>query len=283
MGITELKNRLSPAPVIGFTGSWRAVEWQPDLFKPQRFVVGVVVESATSGERAFRLMDKANRIECFFSPEPVLNEFAWLMANTRRTLAAGGTLFSHNLTLSDGLFVQGTSIEDTAEELFNEIVSAAVPMPQNGRSDAIGPDTDEVRKDVASELKRIMRLAYESVAREQGETLSNHHLDVTLAPTRGAGSVISACYRTTGTIETKLLRAARDINAYATAQHRDARAIFIQMPDHDARLTTKERADIERTTGEEAWKLECGGFAVSRHTTAQRLAQEIRDWAIPLL
>lgn len=282
MSLSDLKQRVSPAPDIGFSGIWHAIEWQPDLFKPQRFVVGILVQDSQQ-RRAVRLMESSNRIDCFFRPDPIAAEFRWLMSNARRTLASDGTLFGHNLCLSDGLLITGDSLETTADSLFDEMVSAAAPIMEGPRSEEVGPNTEEVRRIVSSELKRIFGLNYEQVAREQGQILSEHHLDVTLAPRNGAGSVISACYRTSNTIETKLLRAARDINAYASSIGNPSKAIFMQMPGADAPLNAKERAEIERLTGEESWKLERAGFIVPRHEDSLVLALEIREWAEPLL
>lgn len=281
MTLAELKRRTSPPPATGFSGFWRAIEWQPDVFKPQKFVVGVCIE--TSETRATKLMEKPNRLECFFRPAAIGREFSWLMAQAKRSLARGDQALSPNISLSDGLFIQGETIEQKLSDLFDEYVLAAAPLNETGRAETVGPDTDDVRKTVSAALKRIMGLQYEQIARENGETLDMHHLDVTLAPTHGAASVISACYRSRSTIETHLLRTANDINAYASACHRQKKAMFIQMPDLQAPLSAKERSDIERLTGEESWKLECAGFTVPRHDAANLLARDIKEWATPLL
>lgn len=281
MTLAELKQRTSERPVHGFSGLWHTIEWQPDLFTPQKFVVGVMIETST--ERGAKLMDGLHRLECFFKPATIAQEFNWLMASARRALAENGTPLSPNLTISEGLFIQGASLQEKLDKLFDEIVVAARPIQEGQRSESVGPDTETVRKTVADELKRIMGLRYEQVAREKGETLSNHHLDVPLAPTRGAASIISACYRSITSIETRLLRASNDINAYAAAMKKPQKAIFMQVPDAMAPLSAKERRDIERLTGEESWKLECAGFSVPRHERVIDLAKEIDQWATPLI
>ncbi len=282
MTIAKLKKRVAAPPQHDFSGLWRTIEWQPDLFNPQKFIVGIALESS-EGETAFRLMEKAGRFECFFRPEPMAQEFNWLLSTARRDIAAGKPISCHNLSLSDGLFINGTSIDAVAAELFEEIVIAARPTPENSKAEEIGPDTSSVRRSVNDELKRIMSLDFERVSREHGHTLSNHHLDVTLAPTGGCGSVISTCYRTPASIEIHLLRAAQDISAYATAQNCPSKAIFLRVPDQNAPLNARERRAIETLTGEACWKLECAGFKAPRHEVAATLATEIRDWAMPLL
>jgi hypothetical protein len=282
MNYEKLKERTAPAPMMAFSGTWRAIEWQPDLFKPQRFVVGVLIETDEQ-QRALRLMDAPGRIECFFRPAPVVQDFSWLMSNNRRTLNADGALFGHNLSLSDPMFVQGADLQATADELFDDLVVAATPVPDAARPETVGPDTEAVRRYVSDALKRIFVLDYAMLVREEGAILSNHHLDVTLAPPQGAGSVISACYRSENTIITKLLRTANDINAYAATQRLGHKALFIQVPGADAPLTAKERKAIEQLTGEEAWKLECAGFSAPRHDRSEALIGGIRDWMQPLV
>lgn len=114
-----------------FIGHWREVYWQPDLFVAQRFTVGVVVESS-DGERAFQLMEKAGRIECFFSPLPVQRTFAGMMAMMRQYLAApdGAIPPSPHFSLSEPSFIRGESAQALADRLFVENVPAAKPRSQ---------------------------------------------------------------------------------------------------------------------------------------------------------
>lgn len=285
MSLAELKQRTIAPPQAGFTGLWRTIEWQPDLFSPQRFIVGITVESPSTDARSFRLMDQPTRLDCFFRPWPITQDFNWALAAARRALTSksNAPIPCHNITLSDGLFISGESLESTAETLFNEMVLAARPWNDSGPADAVGPDTDVVRKEVNALLKRMVGLDFERIVREKGETLSEHFFDVTLAPDHGAGSVVSACFKSPTSIELHLLRAAQDTSAYATAQHRDSKAIFVRMPSTDARLSPKDRAAIEKLTGEACWKLECAGFRAPRHDSNDAIACEIRDWATPLL
>lgn len=268
-----------------FTGTWRVVQWQPDLFGPQRFVVGVLVESS-AGDRAYRIMDRPERIECFFRPRPIRREFAALMALLRNSLAEprdGDVLLpSPNFSFSEPCFVRGDSAQTIANRIFGDMVTAADPLPDEDDRE-IGPNTEETRKQVTRFLKQMSDLAFERIVREQGQTLSEHYLDVTLAPDRGAGSVVSACYRSLTSIELKLLRAANDINAYASAQKRERKAIFLLEPDDDAPISPKERRAMDNLIGNELWKLEQAGFDTPRNTDFGGVARDIHDWAIPLL
>lgn len=284
MNLTALRQHAVTLPrQDAFTGTWRVLQWQPDLFSPQRFAVGVVVESSDGG-RAFRLMDKPGRIECFFSPSPIKQAFVALMAMVRNQLAESGPLLlpSPNVIMSEPYFVRGESADAVAQRLFIENVPAARPRTDAPETTSFGPDTDETRREVSVFLKQMTDMAFERIVRENGETLSDHFLDVTLAPDHGAGSVISVCYAKP-TIELKILRAAHDISAYASAQKRNSKAIFMLEPTDEIRIPAKERREMDQMIGNECWKLEQSGFATPRNTRIYDMAKDIRDWAIPLL
>lgn len=267
-----------------FTGHWRVIHWQPDLFVSQLFAVGVIVESA-DGERAFELMEKAGRIECFFDPLPIRQSFAGMMALLRSHLAEAGDelLPSPHFSFGAPCFVRGESAHALAKRLFAENIPAARPRNDRESKEALGPDTDETRSAVAGFLKQMTNMAYERIVREGGQVLSDHYLDVTLAPDHGAGSVISVCYKALPTIEMKMLRAAQDINAYAASQKRAHKALFLLEPADDVPMPPKERKAINNLIGNECWKLEQAGFATPRNTHIPAMARDIKDWATPLL
>jgi hypothetical protein len=285
MNLTSLRELAIKTPrQDGFVGHWRIIEWQPNLFVPQRFAVGVCVESTSQG-RDFRLMEKPGRLECFFHPQPIRRDFSSLMAMLRAWLAEPETDSppSPHLILGEPCFIRGESAQTLVERLFADNIMAAKPRNERETSDEIGPDTDSARASLSSFLKQLTGLQYDRIVRENGQTLSDHYLDVTLAPDHGAGSVISVCYKSAQTIEMKMLRAANDINAYATSQNRQKKALFLLEPDESAALTARDRATIDRLIGNECWKLEQAGFATPRNTRIRAMAQDIKDWATPLL
>lgn len=180
-------------------------------------------------------------------------------------------------------FVRGKSAHALAQRLFDENIPAARPRNDRENKEALGPDTDETRAALSGFLKQMTNMAYERIVREGGQVLSEHYLDVTLAPDNGAGSVISVCYKSQPTIEMKILRAAQDINAYATSQKRTHKALFLLEPADDAPMPVKERKAIDDLIGNECWKLEQAGFATPRNTRIPEMARDIKDWATPLL
>lgn len=286
MNLSSLRQHAVSIPrQDAFVGTWQPVFWQPDLFSPQRFVIGTIARSS-SGEVAFRIMDSPGRIECFFRPRAIKREFAALTAMLKQAVLRGGDpliLGSPNFSIGDACFARGESSQAVADSAFADSVTAARSMPDDKDDQSVGPNTEETRRTVNNFLKTLLGLRFSEVVREEGQTLSEHYLDVSLAPNNGAGSIISACFKSVFTVEMKILRAASDINAYASAQHRDKKALFILEPGPDAKLPPKERKEIADMIGSECWKLEQAGFSTPCQTDAYRLAGDIKEWSAPML
>lgn len=275
-------------PSEAFTGTWSALVWQPDLTKVQSYVVGVVV--LNERQRAWRVMTETGRLDCFFRPRTITQDFNWLTSTIRtalqRTEPGAALLFPvANITATPPRFVRGESAESVAEQLFIELVPAAADEVSRKPMRAL-LDTQKVRSLVHAELKRIANLDYENIVRESSEIIhdrGDHSFDVDLVTVRGVGSVVSVDYQSLASIERHLLRAAQDTQAYCSARKKQARGIFIYDPKDRPEMTVKERKQIRDFVTEECWKLECQGFRVASRETTSDLATEVQEWAAPLL
>ncbi len=52
-------------PKPGFSGWWSYIEFQPDIFSPQRFPIGVVVQ-ADDERLYFKLLDDFKKFDCVY-------------------------------------------------------------------------------------------------------------------------------------------------------------------------------------------------------------------------
>jgi hypothetical protein len=270
-----------------FAGHWSAILWQPDITGVQTFAIGVVVIG--EGKPAYRLMDEPGRLACFYQPQAMTKDFAWLLSVTRSTLAehdAGAplTLPIFNLSLTPPRYVSGESAQAIADHLFAELVPAAQTEGKQ-RKTRENLDTPSLRTLVHRELKRIANLDYEHIVREKNEVIhdrGDHLFDVDIVTAKGVGSVISADYQAQVSIERNLLRAAQDVGSYGKVREKDSRGIFIYAPDR-IQLPTKQRRDLEDYLLSECWKLEAAGFQVATNLHPEPLAQDVFEWATPLL
>lgn len=293
--IPHLMSVATTTPSPAFTGVWSTVELQPDIFVPQRFTVGVIVQRP--GERLhFKLLDDIKKFDCIYQhrfPQRSLRE---LLAFAERTLRAAVkdvtpvaeiAFQTNSLFVTPHQFTSGDEIEATVERLYAELlVMAASPQKNTRVFESI--DTLQARSLVNRELKRIAQMDYERIVApsENGIFIDdkgvNHFLDLNLQTQIGCGSVISAVYKTTQTIELNLLKSSRDLTTYARIKKIESVGLFILLPDSDL-LDAKDRSRIDATLREHEWKLERDGFRVVSFDTAARLAEEIYEWAKPSL
>lgn len=291
--ISDHLARLAVAtPKPAFSGAWTTVELQPDVFVPQRFTVGIVVQ--TPGDRLhFKLLDDFKKFECLYHdhfPQKSARELlAYAEAALRQAVKAKTAIpevvfDTHCLTLSTPHFTSGDDRETTVERLFSEIVVMA-PSARRKGSDFESIDTPRARALVNAELKKIAGMDFEKIVTpdNQGILLDyegvRHFLDLNLLTAKACGSVTSAVYKTAQTVEINLLKSSRDLTTYSRVRDMDSIGLFLLMPDA-AMMESKDFKRIEEVIEEHEWKLERDGFRVTSMASAFDLAKEIYEWAI---
>lgn len=290
---SHLRGLASKTPAPAFSGAWSTVELQPDIFAPQRFTVGVVVQ--TPGERLhFKLLDDFKKFECVYHdqfPQKSVREIlAYAEEALRRAVQAKTAIpeisFGTScLTLSAPQYTSGEDREATVERLFSEVVAMALSPKKKG-SGFESIDTPQARKIVNEELKRIAQMDYERIVNEnsQGVLLEEegirHFLDLNLLTDSACGSVTSTVYKSTQTVELNLLKSSRDLTTYSRIRNVGSIGLFLLLPDA-ATIEAKDLKRIEDLIGEHEWKLEQDGFHVVSLESPADLAKEIYDWAKP--
>ncbi|SOY78681.1 conserved hypothetical protein [Cupriavidus taiwanensis] len=294
---TEHLNRISTsAPKPLFSGAWSTVELQPDIFVPQRFTVGVVVQSP--GDRLhFKLLDDFKKFECVYLqhfPQKSLRELmAYAEEALRKAVHAKTAIpeirFDTNcLVLSSPHYTSGDDLETTVERLYAELVVMAPSAKKKG-SDFESIDTPRARQLVNAELKRIAGLDFERfvLPEKQGMFLEGdegvkHFLDLNLLTSRSCGSVTSAAYKSAQSVEMNLLKASLDLTTYSRIRKLDSIGLFLLLPDASA-VEPKEYKKIVEVIDEHEWKLERDGFRVTSMSEPADLAVEVYDWARPAI
>jgi hypothetical protein len=293
----QLSGLATGVPALGFSGVWSTVELQPDVFVPQAFSVGVVVQP--KGERLhFKLLDDFKKFECLYGerfPQRSLREAiayteeALRLAAQSRKNIADITFDTDVIRLSPPIYTSGEECESTVERLYADVIVMA-PHAKSDRREFISIDTPRVRLLVNQELKRIAQLEFERIVIEgdskEGILLEDrgtrHHLDLNLRTTKACGSVISAVYKSHVSVELNLLKSSRDLTTYSRMRHLKDIGLFLLLPEEHL-LDAKEYKHIAEVIDEQSWKLERDGFRVVSLPSKEQLAQEIYDWARPSL
>lgn len=279
-----------------FSGAWSTVELQPDIFVPQRFTVGVVVQSP--GDRLhFKLLDDFKKFECIYQGSFPQRSVRELMAYAEQALrqavhekkAIPEVRFDTNcLMLSAPSFTSGIDHEATVERLYTELV-VMVPSGKKKGVAFESIDTPRARQIVNEKLKEIAGYDFDKfvLPEKQGQLLDvpdggRHWLDINLLTRRSCGSVTSAAYKSAQSVEMNLLKASLDLTTYSRVKGLDSVGLFLLLPDATA-IEPKEFKRIEEVIGDHEWKLEREGFQVSSLANPEQLAAEIYDWAKPCL
>lgn len=284
-----------PAP--GFSGLWSTVELQPDVFVPQSFSVGIVVQP--EGQRLhFKLLDDFKKFECVYGdrfPQRSIREtMAYaeealrFAAQDRKSISAI-TLDSDVLHLSAPIFTSGEDSEATIERLFADVIVMAPHAKRQGR-EFVSIDTPRARALVNQELKRIAQMDFEKIVVTGASTTGmlvedkgiKHFLDFNLRTAGACGSVVSAVYKSPVSVELNLLKSSRDLTTYSRIRSLQNAGLFLLLPDEQV-LEAKEYKHIVDVIDEQAWKLERDGFRVVSLSSEAQLAQEIYDWALPTI
>lgn len=295
-GSTEHMSQFALAtPKPEFTGAWATLELQPDIFVPQRFTIGVVVQSP--GDRLhFKLLDDFKKFECLYQerfPQKSVRELlAYAEEALRRAVQSKTAIpevqFDTNcLMLAASQFTSGNDRESTVERLFSEVVVMA-PSGKRKASEFQSIDTQQARELVNRELMQIAQMDFDRIATPQRQGIlldyggTKHFLDLNLITTRACGSVTSAVYKTAQSVEINLLKSSRDLTTYSRIRKMDDIGLFLLMPEAGA-VEPKEFKHIEAVIEEHEWKLERDGFRVVSLPSPLALAKEIYDWAKPTM
>jgi len=292
---SHLKSHASKTPKPVFSGMWSTVELQPDIFAPQRFSIGVVVQ--TAGDRLyFKLLDDFKKFDCIYRdkfPQKSIGEIITYAEEALRkavhTRSAIADVFFETSCLSLSLpqFTSGENHEGTVERLYAEVVVMAMTDTKTG-SDFISIDTSQARKMVNLELKRIAQMDYEKIVHQdsQGVLLDEngmkHFLDLNLLTGTACGSVTSAVYKSPQTVELNLLKSSRDLTTYSRIRNIGNIGLFLLVPEVST-IPNKELKRISEVIEEHEWKLEQDGFRVVSMPSPSDLASEIFNWAKPTL
>lgn len=190
---------------------------------------------------------------------------------------------STSLSLSQPWPTSGKNLEQTLARLFADVV-AMEPSTEKLNRNFISLDTAQVRRLVDIELKKIASTRFEKIVVEPQHFIpaengaGPHVVDFNLRTLIGAGSVLSAVYKTPGTVELNLLRASRDLATYGKIRKVDNLSIFV-MTGKKEQYEIAEYAHLSDLIDEQSWCLERQGFQIVSFDEPLPIARSILEWA----
>jgi hypothetical protein len=250
-----------------------------------------VVVGDPEGGFVFRLLSDLSRFECVYGRgaaallKPVVESAEnSLTRHARERSPLESIVFeSEGLSVSAPWVTSGKTMEQVLARLYKDVVTLE-PSEEKRSRDFVTLDTEQVRRLVSEELKRIAGIGYEQIVVNPKHAIASddggqHVLEFNLRPPKGAGSVLSAVYKTPDTVELNLLRAGRDLATYGKIRHIGDLALFIMTAKRDQFANAAEYSRLSGVIDEQSWRLERQGFQVVAFDEPQPIAKSIFEWA----
>lgn len=282
-------NHPAPQPTAvtpGFEGRWHAIEFQPDLSVPQRFVIGVAL-SQKGKLTHYRVANEAARLKCFYGNRFSKDAWAWLHGELSAELSgAKGTLLtryssaSPQMSIGTGHYASGSSADSALSRAFERVVTV-VADGRKPRTQGIAQA--ELRDMLARILKLRMSTRYESIAQpaagvQIAESGSVHTFDITYDDNKTASCVVSACYAGLDTARINVMEATTDLETFMRIRKREQIGLAVLTPSTDLLPAEAVRAWQDWWSNYSYKLRESDLVLLAESHTAQDLADQVIDW-----
>jgi hypothetical protein len=270
----------------GFEGKWHAIEFQPDLTVPQRFVIGAAL-SCRGKISHFRVAAEAPKLKCFYAQRFSKEVWGWmrneLIAELRASTGATVAKFtsaSPQITLGEGFYASASNADIALARVFERIVTVVA----NQKAPRVqGVAQADLRLRVSNLLKQAMSSRYESVSQPEGGLLikdagSVHTFDIGYDDNITAASVVSASYASLDTARLNVMTAMNDLYTFLKIRKREQIGIAVLTPSTDVLPgeTVRVWQDWWQHT---SYKLrESELVLLAEADTAESLADQVSDW-----
>lgn len=270
---------------VGFEGKWHAIDFQPDLAVPQRFVIGVAL-SQKGKLTHFRIANEAPKLKCFYANRFSKEVWGWLRDSLQTELVqAKGSTMTKLQSSSPQIFVgQGfyTSASDADAALSRAFARIVTVVQGDKRVNTKGVPQDTLRQEVDTYLKARMKTRFEQVSQGHGMMISDnkqvHVFDIGYDDTKTAASVVSGSYAVLDTAQLNVMTAFNDLCTFSAIRKRELIGLAVLTPSVE--LLPAETVRVwQDWWGHFSYKLrESDLVLLAEADTAEALADQVLDW-----
>jgi len=257
-------------------GVWFLIQWSPDDYSQERFNIGVAF-SSERGEKQLKFTRSFKELSDWYGVNltkqgEMVTKIATHMFNGKSVDKIIGGFFENGIHYVPMGMAQGESIEKIMNVLFKDVVPMAHEKKNGTRAsytttrNIITVVREAISKD--SILKDIMP------ENPMVETMSGISVKVPIQFRSNAGTIVSADYATSDTVENELLRSFRDIDLILNGNEFDTVNSFLLLP-----ATTKGQSNkIGDLIGDYKSSLKSKGVeTISAHQPSS-LVNKIDGW-----
>lgn len=285
MQIDQIKTIKSDV-LTEFVGNWHALEFQPDLSVPQKFVIGALL-SHKGKIAAFRVAEEAPRLKCFYADRFSKQVWRYLRDEIQSEMKAAIGLApgkfksaSPQIGLSAGSYASGISLDSVLSRTFDRIVTVVAGEKKIRMS---GVPQAELRTSVAQLLKVSMSSRYEEISRNGNGILIQdgdlfRSFDITYDDAKVASSVVSASYASLEASSLNIYKAMNDLTTFKAIREREQIGIAVLTPSTE--YFSKQTVQVWNDWwSDESYKLKQSRLLlVAESDRVDSLADQVMDW-----
>lgn len=269
-----------------FEGKWHAIDFQPDLTVPQRFVIGAAL-SRNGKLINFRIAEDAPKLKCFYAQRYSREVWSWMRDQLTAELAEvkGQTIgdfrsVSPQILIGEGYYASGSDADAALNRTFGRIVT--VVSGEKKKRDR-GISQSELRTEVGRILRTTMSTRFESLAMPEGGLQINdngqiHTFDIGYDDNKTASSVVSACYASLDTARLNIMTSLHDLYTFLKIRERDQIGLAVLTPSTDT-LSGEAVKLWQDWWRHESYKLKESNLVLyAESDNAEELAHQVSDW-----
>jgi hypothetical protein len=269
-----------------FECKWHAIDFQPDLTVPQRFVIGAAL-SHNGKLTHFRIAEDAPKLKCFYAQRFSREVWSWMreqlmaeLAESKGSAIAKFSSASPQIALGEGFYTSGSDANAALSRTFERIVTV---VGGDKKKRDRGITQGELRTHVGRILRMTMSTRYEALAMPEGglqilDQGQTHTFDIGFDDNVTASSVVSACYASLDTARLNIMTAMHDLYTFLKIRSRDQIGIAILAPSTST-LSSESVKLWQDWWGHESYKIrESKLVLLAESDNAEELADKVSDW-----
>lgn len=269
-----------------FEGKWHAIDFQPDLSVPQRFVIGAAL-SRNGKLTHFRIAEDAPKLKCFYAQRFSREVWAWMrdqltaeLAEAKGQVIAKFNSVSPQISIGEGFYSSGSDADAALSRTFERIVTV---IGGDKKKRDRGITQSELRTHVGRILRTSMSTRYESLAMPEGglqitDNGQTHTFDIGYDDTKTASSVVSACYASLDTARLNIMTSLHDLYTFLKIREREQIGLAVLTPSTNT-LSGEAVKLWQDWWRHESYKLKESNLVLyAESDNAEELADQVSDW-----
>ncbi|AUV88265.1 MULTISPECIES: hypothetical protein [Vibrio harveyi group] len=275
-----LENRANTQNV---TGTWYAIQWQPDIATKETLNIGVGVKTSDGGVYV-QMLDLFERVECMYSKDMIFH--AELACNVSREVIMSQGFkeqIAPQIRCDKRGFTQGESSVQILNRLYDSVVSLGkIRAQKSQKSQSFSTiNRDALYNGMQEKLRLDLELNYSfHVPKDPFQVLNHdgrqHKLYLPFRKNKGSATLISAAYKDVQRVKSNLFDGSRDVQIAKDELSHTENAIFLMLPGDG--LETDKLIAIENDIDKFTWLMSKQRVKIECESSEDILADRITEW-----